>query len=1065
MTHATPSVSIRGRFLRSVNLVRDFYDRRGHGGYIVTARARDVLTRLADALNADEAQRAWSIVGPYGGGKSAFALFAAHLARGRDGALAKLRAADTALADRLAGAFAAPYCPVLIVGKREPLSRALAQGLARALTRFADEAPADAPAGDVQAVRALARAADTAAEAQANDGNRVVTLYQQAAAAVERLTGGGLFVVVDELGKLLEYEALHPADTDLFVLQRLAERAARTGDTPEDAAPLLLLTIQHQAFERYAGRLSTEQREEWRKIQGRFADVGYVEPVDETLRLLAHAVEGDAADGPPDAADLVDRVLAAADLPERYDHEAVRTHLADALPLHPAVSLLVGPLFRRLAQNERSLFAFLASGEPGSFTDVMGGHTGAPPATYRLDHLYDYLVATLGATLFHESMNRLWAETEAALSRLDAADERAVRLLKQVALLNFAGDLAGLRPTEALLAAALDAPRDDVAAILATLRDARVVSYRAFRGEYHVWRGSDFQLDERLKKARQHVSSRVPLASLLNDVVPPTPVVARRHSYRTGTTRVFEVVYASDATWPALTETPSEEADGRLVYVLPGVEGQADALVQHLKEVTAQDDAAHPLTLFAVPRGVRAVREAARDLARLDWVRAHSPELDGDEAARKEVDMQRADLDRFVRRRVSNLLVADETGANPCTWVYGGAEIAIDDERDVQRTLTKICDRVFRDTPEVWNELLNRRNPSSSAKRGLKLLLEAMVTTPHVERLGMEGHPAEYGMYASILQKTGMHRERDAGTWTFAPPDAEKHPGCRAVWDAVDASFDGAEGGRVSVQALYDMLAAPPYSVRDGLIPVFLFAYIGHAADDMALYEDGSFAMDVSYERIGRLLKTPSKFTLQRVRLDGPRAEVLRQLAPSVGLPETTRRPLPFVKRLLQHVRGLPPYVRRTTHLDDSTINVREKLHRALEPTTLLFEELPEAVGHDSFLKEREEDFEPDRVAAFIADLQDALRELAGAYDGLVERIEAEIADVFDLRALDVEERRHVLAERARVLLPHASDTMLKAFLVRATDEMLDTQGWYESLAALACARSTARASRADLAC
>src|SRR5947208_10182817 len=59
--------------------------------------------------------------------------------------------------------------------------------------------------------------------------------------------------------------------------------------------------------------------------------------------------------------------------------------LTDALqrcwPLHPITAVLLGPLFRGpLSQNERSLFAFLASGEPRAFREFL--HAAEPASLY-----------------------------------------------------------------------------------------------------------------------------------------------------------------------------------------------------------------------------------------------------------------------------------------------------------------------------------------------------------------------------------------------------------------------------------------------------------------------------------------------------------------------------------------------------------------------------------------------------------------------------------------------------------------------------------------------------------
>ena len=81
--------------------------------------------------------------------------------------------------------------------------------------------------------------------------SEITDLFESATGQIRTEGGTGLLLVVDELGKFLEYAAQNPVHDDLFVLQSLAEFAARS-----DQTPLLMLTILHQAFERYAQRLA-----------------------------------------------------------------------------------------------------------------------------------------------------------------------------------------------------------------------------------------------------------------------------------------------------------------------------------------------------------------------------------------------------------------------------------------------------------------------------------------------------------------------------------------------------------------------------------------------------------------------------------------------------------------------------------------------------------------------------------------------------------------------------------------------------------------------------------------
>ena len=1065
-------VSVQGSFHRSVNLVRDFYNTEGGSGYIVTSKALEMVERLVENnASMQGIGRAWSIIGPYGGGKSSFALFMAHLLHGTADVHAKLADSDLALSEKFELACKGIYCPVLVVGSREPLCAALLRGLIDGVSFFLSSFARNPgrPTRKVNTCRAvlleILEEVKAVASPEISD-ETVVDLYQRTAAAVHVATNGGLLLIIDELGKLLEYTALYPDRSDLYVLQRLAERASRTGVTPDMAAPMPIFTISHQTFDRYAGRMSTSQRDEWRKVQGRFEDFAFVEPVSETLRLLAQAVHVDDPNSlPEDGLAVIDQLLDATTLKPGIQRNLVHYHLAKALPLHPAVSLIVGPLFRRLAQNERSLFAFLASGEPSSFLDecanqtnnanphsTPGGTTEVQLSYYRLDHLYDYIVGSVGTALFSENMGKLWAETETVLSRIQIKDELTVRCIKQIALLSFAGPLAGLSPTADVLHATADAPSDAVNSALESLKTARLVTYRSFKSEYHIWQGSDFDIDAALKEARHQIPLRTSLSKLLTSVLPPTPLVARNHSFRTGTTRVFEVQYASPETWHELVQKSYNYADGQIIYVLPDRDGDKKNLLRAIQKL-AKD----PLTLVAVPDGVPGFHKIVHKFACLEWIRDHADELQGDEVARREIDQQLADLTSYIEQRLLSLLTSDAEGRNPCTWINQGEAFQLDGERSLQGKLSQICDEVFFGAPRIWNELVNRHKPSPSAVKGLKLLLQAMLTHDSVSRLGIKKYPAEYGMYASILQSTGIHRPSDNASklWHFSRPTSTERGGCAVVWDIITGTLQAAKGQRISVQKLYDQLRLPPYGIREGLMPIFLFAVYKSVEEEIAIYENGTFILDIEFETIERFLKNPDKFELQLVEIEGARAELLRRLAPLIGLSKSTQSPLPFVLHILKRVHNLPPYVRRTAMLSQMALNVRETLNRAVEPTTLLFEDLPEACGGNSFLVNTV--VSQNEVQILVENLQEALRELSKAYDMLLTSLQIQIASVFRLSSKTPSDRRYELAERARVLLPHASETKLKAFLVRATDEILDTRGWYESLASLFARRPPAQ--------
>lgn len=360
------------------------------------------------------------------------------------------------------------------------------------------------------------------ARQESPSGTAVIGLFEEANDYLERFgnDAAGILLIVDELGKFLEYGASNPDRGDVFILQELAESATRS------KRPFLLLTILHQALDRYANHLSPGRRAEWAKVQGRFEDVAFEERSDQMLRLLAQAIkqEGEDTHLKPlrlQANALVEEVVALGVRSGSMTPAELQDCLTACYPLHPSTAITLGPLFRHLAQNERSLFAFLTSSEPFGFQEFLRETTlkGGP---YRLDHLYDYVMASLGPSLFAQHWGKLWAEVQSVLDRLHDASELEIRLAKTIGLLQVIGPASGISASSGTLHAALrgtatDAEIDDA---IQSLTRRSVVVFRRHTASYALWEGSDVDIEDRLQAARASVERDQNLATFLTRQAP-----------------------------------------------------------------------------------------------------------------------------------------------------------------------------------------------------------------------------------------------------------------------------------------------------------------------------------------------------------------------------------------------------------------------------------------------------------------------------------------------------------------------------------------------------------------
>lgn len=1042
---------VRARFCRSINIIADVDDPEALAGYVVTPLTRAVLRRVGEGLRPGSRARAWSVTGPYGAGKSACALFLAKVLGYPQSADARqmLRGIDAELYDELCeqipGLARGGFFVTLLVGSREPIAPAIIRGLAQTLL---PQTPVSREG------RELADWLGALCGDGLHDRRITVAEFTEAIERVAKFVRSfdpkilGVLIIVDELGKLLEHATFNPASEDVFYLQALAELAARSGDDPVG-----VLAILHQAFEHYAARLGFLQQREWGKVQGRFEDIPFLESPGELLRLIGEAIQPEPClDGLSESigAEAVQAGELGIAPPELGRREAARL-LERCAPLHPTVALVLGRLFRSsLAQNERSLFAFLTSSEAHGLQSYLRRETwtanGSKPF-YRLDELYDYVVAALGSSLYAQARGKRWAEIADALDRLPIeATSLDARLIKSIGLLGILGDQRRLKASKRILTYALadgqSVSAEDVHRAIDRLVEWKIAVYRRHRDAYGLWEGSDIDLDEQLRKGLAASEKSTSLADLLQSHAYLRPYVAKRHLHETGTLRYFIPWVVGVTHLDHVLSQPFEPADGVVVFVLDDGTAPGATLEAVLRASDGLPPKSRDLFLFAIPQDTAGLREALEEVRAWEWVSRNTEELHGDSVAREELKVRMFDAQGRVNELCGKYF--DKTSSYKSSlWVWAGRQVSFSSPAALSATISTICDHAYHRAPRVHNELVNRRALSSAAAAARRTLIERILANPTTPRLGIIGFPPELSMYRSVLERTGLHHY-SGDRWELGPSSGDDPYNVRPLWQGIEEFLDATEGKKRAVSDLFEILRRPPYGIKDGLLPIFLAAAVIHWDQEIALYENGSFIPKVDIVAFERLMKAPHQFAIQRYRLGEARSYLFERYSALFKTGQTTtggETLLGAVRPIIAFVRQLPPYTSYTSGLSSHALAVREAISKAREPHRLLFVDLPSALGTD-----------PERIGqerglaeAFVDKLRMALLELAKAYDVMLDRARVQLCEALRLPA-DAEAARKEIAERTSALRDKVTDLRLKAFLLRLGDGRLPEREWLESV-------------------
>jgi hypothetical protein len=983
-------VRVGRRFQKAVRVDADAADNGALEGYVFSPSAAQILKQVATQV-AETGQGAFTWTGPYGGGKSSLALVLAALV-GQDAK--RKKAART-----LVGAdTAARIAKHLEVG-----------GKGRVVVAVTGRR-ADAEAAILEAIAQHAQTGKRRRGRGAIDA--LCELAEQP---------GGVLLLVDEMGKFLEHAAKGEGDVHFF--QQLAEQASRSNGR------LLVVGILHQAFDDYANKMARETRDEWAKVQGRFADIPLNIAVEEQIELISRAME--IPDEKRPDAKQAKAFASAMRHPRGDDHDDLADRLHKCWPLSPAVASLLGPISRRrFGQSQRSIFGFLNSGEPFGFQSFLR-ETPEGGGAFDLPRLWDYLRANLEPSILASPDGHRWALAVDSLERCEArgGDAEHVAVAKSIALIDLFKERSGLSASLALLMASLPTIKPKrISEVLKDLAEGSIVIFKKHLGAYAIYAGSDFDIEGAVLDAHGKMTGLD--FGRLRSVAMLQPILAKRFYHKTGSLLWFDVNIAplSSAVETIRGYRPANGSTG-LFLLLVGTEAEKDAKARRILKTAAEVERDFP---FAVGWSSDnfSIGESARELLALEAVRAGRPELSGDSVARREVGARiaraAAELEDRLReafvsaRWKSNVEGVDEKVAG---LDAGAASLNI--------RASLLADAWFDESPVIHNELLNRIKPSSNANAAQKALLRAMIERPGEARLGIDGYPAEGGLYAALLERPGLHRNDrdDATAFRFLPPPPDNESRLAGLWERAEETVRAATGTQVSMADIFASWKARPFGVRDGLLPVLGVAFVMSRLEHLSLYLDGIYQVRVTTMVADRLMQDWDAVKIRWSELSDVQRSALSGLADIVAKnngfdPEPACRaptPLDIAKGLVRIVNDLPPWALRTATLPAGAMQIRNLGKTANDPNKFLLDDLPSVIGDEA---DRDH---PSKLAAFV---KNGVESLVTAYPALMGDLEAAMLKELRVKALTPEAVAD-LRSRAKTIQGLTGNLRLDAFATR----------------------------------
>ena len=621
-----------------------------------------------------------------------------------------------------------------------------------------------------------------------------------------------------------------------------------------------------------------------------------------------------------------------------------------------------------------------------------------------------------------------WALAMEVLERCEAmgGEDIHLRLLKVIAVVTMFKDRSGLGASHDLLKLAFPGhDSEDIGRALHDLQRRSFIIYRKFVDAYSIFEGSDFNIDHAVEQAMGS-TGELDFAAL-NALSGFQPIMAKRHYHENGAMRWFDVVIAplAEIENVAADYVPLHGAIGSFFLTIP-TRGESEEMAVEICSRVAQVSSNWDIVIGNSQKPLRRVwgiPALAREMLALEQVRDETPHLQGDRIARIEVHARIGVIQEQLEGEFSRAF-------NSASWYHKRFNSKLLPHAELNRLASDIADARFGSAPRFHNELLGHVKPSSNAVAAQNTLLRLMALNEGEPRLGIKGFPAEGGLFASLLQATGLYRETEEG-WRFMAPEpgANDPRDLEPTWQAAMDLLKVNSHRAVAVAEIYDVWRQAPFGIKDGLLPVLAVAFLLSQRTKLAFYRQGIFQARISDLDMDYLARDPADIQLRWMNLTETTRQLLSEMADIVRELDQDNtlahlEPIDVAKGLVSIYDQLPTWSRRTQRLSGNSKRIRHLFKQANDPNRFIFDDIP------AVIKDCPVAGELVAIQQVAKHVREGLTELLQVYPTMLNRMRDSL-----LTELQVpNETPSMLAElraRASNIRDLGGDYRLEAFIVR----------------------------------
>lgn len=738
----------------------------------------------------------------------------------------------------------------------------------------------------------------------------------------------GIVFIFDEFGRYLEDEG---ESLKVKSVQDLAEYCDHSDYNTH------IILVSHKQLALYTDKMRKELSDEWKKIEGRFTSTSINSKYDQCLSLIPSIIpktknwEAFSKKYSKQLQELSEIAwrFKGFTLPDKSDEDP----FIGGYPLNPITLFSLDKLSKKVAQNERTFFTYLAGEEANSLFEQLDLLDTEEFHFIGLDSLFDYFEPNIMAYRSSE-VSGAYKKYQMAKSKIGSVGVESIehRLLKAMTVISIIGDTDTLSSDMSTLAYVIDEDNDKIYEAINRLEVMKVIRLMRQYGYYDFLDGSIYDFDTLIEEQEQLVVNDAAI-NVLNDSFRDFVIYPHEYNQRYHTNRIFIPIFVKkeDLAKKSFRKILPEYYDGVLAFV---IDTEFDERY-YTEEITLPERC-----ICVINWDSKEILNEVKRYIAIQYLYSKKAEyIENDPTSEKELLLY-LEEQRVVVREL--LWKWRHLETDKIAVFVQDAFKNIKSVMALSQEASKMMENIFSETLIVNNDLINKNIVSGAIKQAREKALGYIIEAENFVEACNKLSP-EHSIIRAVLSKNGLCyedgiTESDMNVRAAKPVDVVLR---KSIKKCVKAQR--------SVKEIYEVLKNPPYGLRDGYISILI-------ANELRNYENVSLYFhedekDYTAETLLDALSRPDDYSLYICDWDSEQKEYIKALECLFGsyLNTTSKNRLKELHYAMnRHYSSLSKSARTTEkYVSDKTKMYREIMSLSYKDYNAFFFEVLSRLGTD----------------------------------------------------------------------------------------------------------------------